>query len=74
MENKDYIIVKIKMRDGAIQKFNVDERPIWEDDIIYITRSERGMILFNWNNVISYSEKVISKKPSETKVNDNEED
>ena len=54
------LIVKIKDVTGTIQKYIVSDRPEWADDgLIYITHNERGMIVYNSRNIVSYSEKVI---------------
>ena len=65
MENitiEPVFVVKIKDVTGAIQKFTVKSRPRWDGDLIYVTESERGLILFNSQNVVSYSEKIVIPK------------
>ena len=76
MENKPIILVKIYKKDGSFQKFIVNERPEWDEEKIYVKQSDDEMILFNWNNCSSYSEKVITPKNrryNNTEENKNEE-
>lgn len=84
MENREFVVatepvyvVKIKDVTGAIQKFTVKIRPRWDGDLIYVTESERGLILFNSQNIVSYSEKVVypkkrTPKPERATTEENE--
>ena len=71
MENNTVILVKIFKKDGTFQKFYVHERPEWDEEKIYVKQDEDEMLVFNWNNCTSYSEKVIP--PKKLRYNNTEE-
>jgi len=54
--------------DGVEDTFKVDKEPEWEESAggekIYVVTTDRSLIVYNWRNVTSYSQKeIISGKP-----------
>lgn len=57
------VIVKIKDVTGTISKFTVDKEPVWKDGLIYVVSTNRSEIIYNIDNVVSYSTKKVDDQP-----------
>lgn len=57
------VIVKIKDVTGAIAKYTVDKEPVWKDGLIYVVTTARSEIIYNVDNIISYSTKKVDDQP-----------
>lgn len=77
MNDEKKIKVTIKDTTGYMFTYTVNKKPAWTDDgLIYVISTDKSMIVFNTQNIISYSEKILTAKDSKEKeeTSENEED